>query len=294
MDLRRLRYFVAVAEEGSVGRAARRLGMSQPPLSRRIRELEDELGCALFARTPRKMVLTKAGEVLLTEARTLLGHADRVRERVGAAAGASLVRVGVIGPAEEALSARVAHAFARSNPEADVRLVQGDFGDPTIGLTADRVDVAITFTPFRGAGIATEVIREQGCSAAVPASGPLAAAESLRRGDLEGHLAIQFPDGTDPEWRAHWQPGHREDGPVVRCIDECLHAVLWQRAVAIVPAQVRDRHEVEGIAYVPLTDCAPSRLVLAWRRADRSPLVAAYREAFLAAVPSRPLVPTTR
>lgn len=283
MDLRRLGYFVAVAEEANVGRAAKRLRMSQPPLSQRIRELEADLGCALFVRTPRGMELTAPGRVLLVEARALLAGAERARERVRRAAGERVLRVGVLGPGEQALSFPAARAFARSCPDTTVRLHQGDLGDPLIGLTADQVDVAITYGPFDETGLATRTVREDRCYAAVPADDPLARRRSLSAGELAHRSSVRLPETADPTWRAFWQPTpDSADGPAVRSLDECLHAVLWQRTVALVPGQAAARHRVEGIAFRPVDDLPPSRLVLAWRRADRSPLIPAYAAALCA------------
>ncbi|GHG72620.1 LysR family transcriptional regulator [Streptomyces griseocarneus] len=287
--MRRLQYFVAVAEEGNVGRAARRLLMSQPPLSQRIRELEADLGCALFVRTPQGMTLTPPGEVLLEEARRLLEGVERARDLVRRAAGQRVLRVGVVGPGEAALSASMAHAFTRRHDDVEVTLVQGDLSDPTVGLPAGNVDAAITFTPFTRTGLSTRTVRQDRCYAAVPASSPLADAAVLSRADLRGHLSVRLADGTDPLFRAHWQPGTSLEGPVVRSMDECLHAVLWRKAVALVPEQVVRGHPVEGIAYVPVGDLPPADLVVAWRRSDRNPLVAHYVDAFCAAVaPSHP------
>jgi DNA-binding transcriptional LysR family regulator len=106
MDLRLLRYFVAVAEERHVGRASSRLHMSQPPLSRAIRQLEDELGVLLFERTPKGVALTPAGTVLYEEAGALLGQADRIRSRVTAAAGAGSLTVGTLADAAEQVGGR--------------------------------------------------------------------------------------------------------------------------------------------------------------------------------------------
>ncbi|MFJ7150127.1 LysR family transcriptional regulator [Streptomyces sp. NPDC100445] len=281
MDLRGLRYFVTVAEEGNVSRAARRLHMSQPPLSQRIRELETELGCELFVRGPKGMRLTPAGEVLLEEARLLLAGADRAKERVvRQVSGARVLRVGVLGPGEATLSKPVARAFARSRPEAAVVLRQGDLSDPTMGLTAGAVDVVITWTPFDVTGLAVRALQEEGCFAAVASDSPLAQQTSLTRHDIDRPGSVQLPAGADALWRAHWQPSATGDGPEVRSLGECLHAVLWQGSIALVPGSVARRHTVEGIAYRPVVDLPPTRLVLAWRREDRSPLVAAYVEAF--------------
>ncbi len=284
VDVRKLRYFVAVAEEGNVGRAARRLQMSQPPLSQRIRELEGDLGCALFERTPRGMTLTKPGEALLAEARGLLATLDGVRERVRVAALDSQIRVGVIGPAELALSERIVEEFTSDYPDTEVALRQGDFGDPTVGLAAGAVDVAITFAPLSETGLATLAVREYQCFVAVEAADPLAARPSLVRGDLKDHLGIRLPESADALWRAYWELGNSGTGPVVRSVDECLHAVLWQHAVAVVPEQVTSMYPVKGISYVPLSDVSPARLILAWRRSDHSPLVSAYLNAFRSVV----------
>ncbi|MEU0053330.1 LysR family transcriptional regulator [Streptomyces sp. NPDC006309] len=284
MDLRGLRYFVTVAEEGNVSRAARRLHMSQPPLSQRIRELETELGCELFVRGPRGMRLTPAGDVLLEEARVLLAGADRAKERVvRQVTGARSLRVGVLGPGEATLSEPVARAFASNHPEAVVSLRQGDLTDPTMGLAAGAIDVAITWTPFDMTGMAVRAIQEDRCFAAVAADSPFAGRSSLTRGDIDHSSSIRLPAGVDASWRAHWQPSASGGGPEVRSLDECLHAVLWQRSIALVPESALRRHAVEGIAFRPVADLPPTRLVLAWRRDDRSPLVTAYVDAFSAA-----------
>ncbi|WP_442790521.1 LysR family transcriptional regulator [Nonomuraea sp. NBC_01738] len=280
VDLRRLQYFVVVAEEGSVGRAARRLYISQPPLSQRIRELEAELGCALFVRTARGMILTTAGEVLLREARGLLAAAAGAVERVRQANGEPVLRIGVLGPAESALSAEAARSFIKRYPGARVQLRQGSLADPTIGLGRGEVDVAITFTPFDETGLAVHVVRAEPLYAALPMDDPLADRLSVTSAELYGHRTVRLPSGADPIWTEFWQaPG---DGPVVRSLGEGLHAVLWQQAVIFVPERATRTNPVLGVRYVPLADHPSTHLVLARRSADRSPLVTGYIAASLA------------
>ncbi|MBG0831713.1 LysR family transcriptional regulator [Planomonospora sp. ID67723] len=276
MDLRRLLYFVTVAEEGNVGRAARRLHMSQPPLSQRIRELEAELGCALFERTPAGMCLTRPGEILLTEARDLLARVDSARERVRAAAGAQRLVVGVLGPGEQTLSARVAPVFRQAHPGARVELRQGGFSDPTMGLAAGAVDLAVTRAPFDTTGLVLQEVTEEPCVVVLPADHPLSGARAVRLADLAGCSWVRLPAEADAHWRAFWQPVGDAGGPEVRSVDECMHAVLWDGAVAMVPARVAQRSPAEGVVFRPITDAPPSRLVLAWRRTESSPLVSAY------------------
>jgi DNA-binding transcriptional LysR family regulator len=160
-----------------------------------------------------------------------------------------------------------------------VGLVQGDLADPTLGLMAEQVDAAITFTPFTETGLSVRVLSESRCYAAVASSDPLAATDAISCEDLWGRVGIRLPEGTDPVFRAHWQPKTSSDGPLVRSIDECLHAVLWQRAVAFVPEEVVRAHAMQGISYVPVYDVPTAGLALVWRRADRNPLVADYIDA---------------
>ncbi|MEU2784995.1 LysR family transcriptional regulator, partial [Streptomyces sp. NPDC007110] len=148
MELRTLRYFVAVAEELHFGRAAARLHMSQPPLSRAIKQLEADTGALLFARSPTGVTLTAVGTVLLDEARALLEHADRVRARVREAAGAAAITVGILGDGTDPGVARLAAAYRRTHPGIDIRVRDTDLTDPTCGLRAGLVDVALTRAPF--------------------------------------------------------------------------------------------------------------------------------------------------
>jgi DNA-binding transcriptional LysR family regulator len=148
MDLRLLRYFVAVAEERHVGRAAARLHMTQPPLSRALKQLEADLGTVLLHRTPTGVTPTAAGEALLDEARTLLERADLLRARVAAAAGPATLTIGTLADSAERTGTHLAAAFRERHPGVDVRIHEADFTDPTAGLRAGRTDVALTRSPF--------------------------------------------------------------------------------------------------------------------------------------------------
>ncbi|MFD5145759.1 LysR substrate-binding domain-containing protein [Streptomyces sp. NPDC058401] len=273
MELRTLRYFVAVAEELHFGRAAARLHMSQPPLSRAIKHLETEFGAVLFDRSSAGVALTPVGAVLLDEARDLLGRADRVRGRVAAAAGTAMLTVGVLGDSTDPAAARLADDYRRLHPHVEVRVRETDLTDPTCGLHAGRVDVALTRAPFDETGLSVHVVRADPVGALLRADDPLARRGSLTLADLADRHWFRFPEGTDPLWQSYWNGGEPRRGPVVRAVQECRQAVLWNGTVGMT---ILAHRPGEGLTVVPLTDMPPSRVVVAWKEGDTNPLIRSF------------------
>lgn len=274
MDLRTLSYFVAVAEERHFGRAAARLHMTQPPLSRAVRQLESDLGCVLLDRSPAGVALTPAGATLYDEARTLLAQAEQARVRVAASAGRDTITIGTLADSVAQAGTQLAAEYRRLHPGINIRIREADLSDPTTGLRAGLVDVALTRTPFDDTGIVTHVLRSDPIGAVLRADDPLAGRENLCLDDLAGRRRFRLPEGTDPVWRAFWQ-GSREpcDGPVVRTVHECLQSVLWNDTVGVAPLG----HVLpEGLTVVPLRDMPASDLVVAWPATDPSPLVRSF------------------
>jgi DNA-binding transcriptional LysR family regulator len=286
MDLRLLRYFAALYEERHYGRAAARLHMTQPPLTRAIKELEADLGVVLLTRSPRGVAPTEAGAVLYDEARALFAQAERLRARVAAAGPAPTLTIGTLGDSVERAGADtdLAAAFRRRHPTADVHVVEADLTDPTIGLRAGLVDVAVTRGPFDQTGIRTRVIRTEQVGAVLRTDDPLAARDLLHLADLDDRVWFRFPDGTDPLWRAYWngvKPGEPlREGPVVRTVHECIRAVLWNGTIGIGPLghglAATDRELPGGITVVPIADMAPSRLIVAWLATAANPLIESF------------------
>lgn len=276
MDLRSLRYFAAVAEERHFGRAAVRLHMTQPPLSRAIKQLETDLGVVLLRRSSTGVTLTAAGTVLYDEARTLLEQAEQARARVAAAAGAATLAVGTLADSAQQGGTRLVAAFRRRHPGVHVRVREADFTDPTIGLRAGLVDVALTRAPFDETGISTRVLRADPVGVVLRADDPLAGRDVLRLSDLDDRRWFRLPEGIDPVWRAYWTPaGEIQDGPVVRTVHECLQAVLWNGTIGLTPlAHVLP----EGLTAVPLAGMPPSRLVVAWSGDGADPLVRSFAD----------------
>ncbi|MFJ4848624.1 MULTISPECIES: LysR family transcriptional regulator [unclassified Streptomyces] len=280
MELRTLRYFVTVAEELHFGRAATRLHMSQPPLSRAIKRLEAEVGAPLFVRSPAGVTLTAVGTVLLDEARALLEHADRLRVRVSAAAGVATVTVGILGDGTDPGMTRLAAAYRQRHPGVDIRIRDTDLTDPTCGLRAGLVDIALTRAPFDESALTVRTLRADPVGVVLRADDPLAGRTELRLAELGDRRWFQFPQGTDPLWQAYWNGGRPRRGPVVRAVQECLQAVLWNGTVGLAPLG----HDLPAeLAVVPLTDMVPSRVVAVWNEGDTNPLIRSFAEIATAA-----------
>lgn len=273
MELRTLRYFVAVAEELHFGRAASRLHMSQPPLSRAIKQLETEIGATLFDRSSAGVTLTAVGVMLLDEARALLDHADRVRVRMATAAGAATLTVGLLGDGTDPGTTRLARAYRQQHPRVEVRIRETDLTDPTCGLHAGLVDVALTRGPFDETGLSTHELRADPVGALLRADDPLARRDSLRLAELADRHWFRFPEGTDPSWQSYWNGGEPREGPVVRAVQECRQAVLWNGTVGMT---LLDHRPAKGLTVVPLTDMPPSRVVAAWHEGDTNPLIRSF------------------
>lgn len=269
MELRTLRYFVAVAEELHFGRAAARLHMTQPPLSRAVKQLETDLGCELLRRSPTGVTLTPAGALLHDEACTLLARADQARARWpprphGHPDHRHPRRQRRAGrhPAGRRLPAptpRRAHPHPRGRPDRPDHRTAG-------GL----VDVALTRAPFDDTGISTRVLRSDPIGVVLRADDPLADRDRLRLDELADRRWFRFPEGTDPLWQAFWTgpPGAdgRHDGPVIRTAHECLQSVLWNDTVGLMPL-AHSQALPEGLTVIPLADAPPSDLVIAWNSA---------------------------
>ena len=277
VELRLLGYFVAVAEERHVGRAADRLNMTQPPLSRAIRRLEDEFGAQLLVRRPKGVELTPAGVLLHQEATALLEQADQLQRRVSAAAGTAVITVGTLADAAEQVGATLVAAFRGKQPNVDVVIHEADLGDPTAGLRAGVADVALTRTPFEAKGISSYVLRSDPIGVVMHDGDPLAGREAVSVAELTGRRWVRLPDGTDATFRAYWtvRCPQSVDLPVTKTIQECLQSVLWNGTSALAPL---NQTLPQGLVLVPVSDRAPSQLVVAWRGTDPSPLVRSFVE----------------
>nr|WP_202524197.1 LysR family transcriptional regulator [Kitasatospora sp. SID7827] len=276
METRELRYFVAVAEELHFGRAAARLGIAQPPLSRAVQRLERRLGVPLLDRDRRGVRLTGPGRVLLREGRAALdatAAAVRRTRRSGGAdrpAGApERLVLAVKSAASHPLLRRLLDAHAAEPGAAEVEVLAGGFDEQERMLRDGRADAALLIVPFHSlAGFDSEELLTEGRMAVLPAGHPLAARTALTTAET-----ADVPGLPLARWPRHgaYPPG---PGPEVRDHTQLAQLIALGRTMAVVPESARAWLWHEH-ATVPLTDAPPVTTHLAWPPHSRSRALAA-------------------
>ncbi|HWH70294.1 MAG TPA: LysR substrate-binding domain-containing protein [Candidatus Sulfotelmatobacter sp.] len=290
MELRHLRYFVAVAEELSFRRAADKLHIAQPPLSAQIKGLEEELRVRLFERTTRSVRLTHAGRVFLDEARTVLAaslHAEqRAREAQHGLAGT--LRVGVIAPMANAWLAGILRRFRHAFPGVQLSLFDLTSTEQLRRLRDHELDAGLLRPPiafpeldFRFTGESRQVL-------ALPAGHPLAKKSPLEWQDFhDQELVLMTPNaqhGFYDAFLAACAKAGAKPRPVQYANDIQTKMWLISAGFGIAPTTA-SLSEVKrpGLVFRPLPPgLPPVQTVLAWRRDDHSPVLAHFRESFTA------------
>lgn len=202
MDLRRLKYFVAVAEELNILKAASRLNISQPPLTRQIKLLEDELDTQLFVRTPRGVELTDAGSILMEEARNILSLADIASERAYQAGQGKLGRIdiGIFGSAVFGMIPKILLAFRQTYPEVNIVLHSLNKGQQIEALRQRRLTIGFNRLLEAMPDISSEVVATEALFVALNRSNPLARKKEVRWIELAEHPMVLFPSGSRPSF----------------------------------------------------------------------------------------------
>jgi DNA-binding transcriptional LysR family regulator len=290
IELRHLRYFVAVAEDASFTAAARRVHVAQQVLSSQIRQLEDALGVQLLERTSRGVTLTAAGATFLDGARATLAALDRgvTAARNTARAISGELSVGLQVAAGGELPTALLAAFQRAHPQVEVRLRTFELSQPAAGLLDHSTDVAFVRPPLRVPGLSLAPLAEEPRVFVLPASHPLAGRDYLELSDAAGMpwiAAQKADDGCDPDcWRDDWlvspRPGGDQPiiGAVARTIDEWREYVVAGRGISLCPASAETFHARPGLAFVPSRGVRPAVLSVAWRADDGSPAVRCFVE----------------
>jgi DNA-binding transcriptional LysR family regulator len=271
LETRELRYFIAVADELHFGRAAERLGIAQPPLSRAIQQLERRLGVALLERNRRGVSLTGAGEILLQEGRAALDATIAAVRRTRRAGGVNspggprdrLVLAVKAGAFHELLN-KLLGAYAAEPGAAEIEVLPSGMCEQEGMLRDGRADVALMHAPFNSlAGFDSVELMTEGQVAILPASHPLAARKTLSLAEIS-----DVPDLPLARWPRHdtYPPGR---GPEVHDQTQLAQLIALGRTMTVFPESARtwlwDEH-----AAVPLSDAPLVATHIAWPAHSRS------------------------
>jgi DNA-binding transcriptional LysR family regulator len=291
MELRHLRYLIAVADEGSVTRAAARLGIQQPPLSQQIQALETELGIALFVRHPKGVAPTPGGAALLDEARAIIARVERASVRAVRVADGSEGSL-TIGLTSSVVAHRLAPDIIRAHREAfpavTLEVREGNAADLTAAVTAGDIDVAFVREPVaRPAELAYRSLLEEPMLLVLPhghrAAGAARAARAVRLKTLADEPFILVRRPGAPGMYANLITACHRLGFAPRIATEVSHMgtnimlVAAGVGVSVVPASMRDTHR-DLVTYHRLADAPElvAPLTLAHRRDSPNPVIAPF------------------
>ena len=259
LDLRKLRYFVAVAEHQHFGRAAQQLYIAQPVLSRQIRSLESELGCALFVRTTRNVQLTPAGQALLDEAYGLLTSVDSSIRRVHEVdRGVQRLVVGFMPGLHVSAALR---EFSVLHPDVELQLLPLKWWEQDAPLRDGRADVGYLRRPFDDAGLRVVAVGMESKVACLPVTHVLAGRRRLKTADLDGE------DILDARTRR------------TSSVEEKFELIASGHGIALVPRTVAESYSRPDLVYLPVTDMAPVETCIAVAEGRRERRVANFVDA---------------
>ncbi|GAA1118088.1 LysR family transcriptional regulator [Kribbella jejuensis] len=278
-EIRELRYFRAVAEELNITRAADRLGIAQPPLSRAMRQLEHRLGGDLFDRSGARLALTTAGETLFKESGPVLDALDSAVRRTQRAGQSSR---GLVVTAKPGVATELLHHLVGELRDVlpGIEVVVSGFGEQADMVRDGRADVALVSRPFDDHGLELEELYTEPRVAALPAGHELASKDVLEPDDLAGIPAPRWSRANVAE-RNYWsaRPDDPVDGPIVQDSSQLLEVVAFGQAIALVPRSMAERNVRPDVVYRPVTDVEPYRMLVVWPAGSRSSNLAKFVEA---------------
>jgi DNA-binding transcriptional LysR family regulator len=286
LNLTRLRYFVAVAQELHFGRAARKLGISQPPLSLHVQALEREVGAALFHRINRQVSLTSAGRILLGQARALLDHAQRVEQvmrGVGSGERGELL-VGCVPSAMYDVLPRILTRFRAAHADVSLVLEEGHTMDVMNAVQEGRLDVGLVWRNQGGRNLGLQPILREKFIALAPAGHPLSSRRDLSLDDLASQPLILPPRRISPYHYDHVVSAFARQGLSPR-IEYEVATILSQVGyvasgfgIAITPS-FASRFTTDRVALLPIAeDMPPVILSAVWNRQRPAPVVDLFRK----------------
>lgn len=280
-----MKYFVAVAEELNFGRAAARLHMAQPPLTRQIRAIEEQLGAVLFLRTSRGVELTDAGRVLLAEAPNVLLLASRAEDRTRLA-GQGLIGqldVGIFGSAVLDVIPRILARFHRERPKVKISLHNQTKAEQIQALRERRITVGFNRLVPDEPGLAVETVLRERMMVGLHESHPLCAKEEVRVQDLHGEPMILYPNLPIPGLAQEVMDAFRSEGvrlEIAQQVEDVLTCVALVASGfgSCVTTESAARLHLPGIVYRPFRSNALRDLELSclYRADDVSPILADF------------------
>jgi DNA-binding transcriptional LysR family regulator len=278
-----------VGEELHFSRAAERLHLDQPTLSRHVRRLEEKLGVKLLDRTTRTVALTDAGEAFLEKARDVITAADSAVNAARDAGRTGVLRVGMMVQVAEPLRSEAFNLFEARYPDVELKPRSYPFVDPACGLESGETDVALVWLPIEHPQIETERLFEEPRYFIVANDHRLARRRSIRREDVEDEPFFTWPEswGLSPTamaWGDFFQLEPRLDGTrrvsgaEVHDEDEWLDALVRGRAISTAPASAKTYYAWPGIKFIRAQGIEPAIVAVAWRRDENKPLVTNFLE----------------
>jgi DNA-binding transcriptional LysR family regulator/DNA-binding Xre family transcriptional regulator len=291
LDLRRLRYFVSVAEELHFGHAAERLDINQPVLSRQIQKLEQDLGVDLLTRSSRRVELTGAGRQLFEDARALLSTANALGQRARRAASTDVaMRVGfLVGDP----IIQLVQAFNAIHPDTDVDVERIYWSDQPSALLNDQIEVSFVHLPIDDDELALAPVYTSATVVLLPRNHALAEQSEVSIRQLANDPVIEHW-GASPVWEARRTVDPRPDGsrprrgPTVRNVEEAIEVVGTGRAIDFIPASVVAAIQFPPeVVAIPSVDIAPTEVCLAWRTGRQSGMIRDLVDAAQATLPNR-------
>lgn len=284
LELRHLRYFVAVAEELHFGRAAQRLGMAQPPLSQQIQRLEQIIGAQLFERTSRRVQLTDAGNALLPDARRLLAGAEAAllaARRAGRGEQGEL-RVAFAATVMFLALPEIIRAFRDRFPGVHLDLREMPTGPQLTGIKAGEIDIGFVREPEPDAELEIVTVMREPLRIAVPKGHPLASRATISVRHLADEPFVLFPAELAPGLHAQVMALCRAAGFTPRVVEESrelytsVSLVEAGIGVSILPASV-EKLGWRGVRYRAIPSAsAETRIAAAWRKDRGRPVVEAF------------------
>jgi DNA-binding transcriptional LysR family regulator len=284
MELRHLRYFIAVAEELHFGRAAARVHVAQPAVSRQIRALEEEIGLSLFERDRRSVALTAAGAAFLEEARLLLGHVERAVATAHRAARGELgsLRIGYVPAVVHTGLPEMVRAFRKRFPNVDVRLQEMNPAMQLEALLAERVDVGFVRGPIDEPALASKTVLKEPFVAVLPSGHRLGGHKRLSLAMLAKETFVFQARSRGPGSHDHILSICRKAGFSPQIVQEGSYAevlslVASGAGVGIVPTSLRAIRRA-GILFRPLRERPMTQLDMVWRKDAELPVLREFLE----------------